>query len=75
MAVTQTAVSTCSANAASGMATTGAMSSARSQHQHCVDDAFASALESLCDKATAMCAQASAPADVCNRVATACTTP
>ena len=59
-----------------GTAVQGGMSmdGARAAHQACVVNAFDDRLAKLCTKATALCAQAGAPADVCTRINSACST-
>ena len=45
---------------------------ARAQHRGCVSRSFDDALAKLCSKASSLCAQQGAPADVCSRLTSAC---
>jgi hypothetical protein len=45
---------------------------ARAQHRGCVSRSFDDALAKLCSKASAICGQPGAPADVCARITSAC---
>ncbi len=45
---------------------------ARTQHRGCVSRSFDDALAKLCSKASSLCSQQGAPADVCSRLTSAC---
>jgi hypothetical protein len=62
----------CRDEAASSMGHGMGCDRARSQHQSCMTHSFDDALGKLCKRASQLCAQQGAPADVCSRITGAC---
>jgi hypothetical protein len=62
------------ATAAAATTTTTTMSTVESSHNKCMKDAFGDRIQKLCQKAAKLCADASAPQDICTRITAACAT-